>query len=76
MYETVICNKERITMSDKPVVTGISLTENEKAIVARESERRGLYNFSATIRQIIREWDEMQNQPTQPNNSPTAPVVE
>jgi len=50
-------------MKDKPVMTGISLTEYERAIVAKESQRRGLYNFSATLRQIIREWYEMQRQP-------------
>jgi len=45
-----------------PTMTGISLTEYERAIVQAESERRGLYNFSATLRLIIREWDETRPQ--------------
>ncbi len=47
-------------MENKPssTMTGISLTEHERRIVQAESERRGLYNFSATLRQIIREWAE------------------
>lgn len=40
----------------KPTMTGISLTELERDIVQSESEKRGLYNFSATLRMIIREW--------------------
>ena len=46
-----------------PTMTGISLTEYERQIVQNESERRGLYNFSATLRQIIREWAETHQQP-------------
>lgn len=36
--------------------TGISITEFEREIVERESERRALFNFSATLRQLLREW--------------------
>jgi len=43
-------------------VTGVSLTEHETNIVALESKRRGLFNFSATLRMIIREWEEMKEQ--------------
>ena len=39
-----------------PAVTGVSLTELEKDIVLEESQKRGLHNFSATLRMIIREW--------------------
>ena len=40
----------------KLVMTGISLTELERDIVQSESINRGLHNFSATLRMIIREW--------------------
>jgi len=39
--------------------TGISLTDIEARIVNEESERRGINNFSAMARVIIREWAEM-----------------
>lgn len=39
--------------------TGISLTKVEAKIVNEESERRGINNFSAMARVIIREWAEM-----------------
>ena len=39
--------------------TGISLTDIEARIVNEESERRGVNNFSAMARVIIREWAEM-----------------
>ena len=42
----------------KTKVTGISLGTHEVNIVTRESKKRGLYNFSAMVRMIIREWDE------------------
>ena len=50
-----------------PVVTGVSLTELEKNIVLEESQKRGLYNFSATLRMIINEWKEL-TAPTPPEN--------
>ena len=40
-------------------MTGISLTELERDIVQSESINRGLHNFSATLRMIIREWREL-----------------
>ena len=40
-----------------PAVTGVSLTEYEVKIVNHESHKRGLHNFSATLRMIIREWE-------------------
>ena len=43
----------------KLVMTGISLTELERDIVQSESISRGLHNFSATLRMIIREWREL-----------------
>ena len=50
--------KESISPTKKyhPAVTGVSLTELEKDIVLEESQKRGLHNFSATLRMIIREW--------------------
>ena len=42
----------------RPVMTGVSLTELEKDIVLEESQKRGLHNFSATLRMIIQEWRE------------------
>jgi hypothetical protein len=47
--------------------TGISLTDRERDIVVRESERRGLHNFSAMVRMIINEWHELTS-PTPPEN--------
>jgi hypothetical protein len=43
---------------DKPEQVSVSLSKFEQDIVTRESTKRGLYNFSAMVRQIIREWDE------------------
>jgi len=43
----------------KAMMTGISLTPYERNLVLKESERRGLHNFSATIRQLLREWEEL-----------------
>ena len=37
-------------------MTGVNLTASEREIVQSESEKRGLYNFSATLRMIIQEW--------------------
>jgi len=37
----------------------VSLSEVEKKIVRAEDARLGLDNFSATLRKIIREWDEL-----------------
>ena len=37
-------------------MTGVNLTASEREIVQAESETRGLYNFSATLRMIIQEW--------------------
>ena len=54
-------------MLNKAVMTGISLTEYERNIVQAESERRGLYNFSSTLRQIIREWATDHDFQLQPN---------
>ncbi len=45
----------------RKVFTGLTLTPYEREIIQKESERRGLYNFSATVRQIIREWEELSN---------------
>ena len=45
-------------MEDDTFLTGIRLTEHEKEIVQKENERLGLRNFSATLRLIIRQWDE------------------
>jgi predicted oxidoreductase len=39
--------------------TGLSITQVELDIVRKESEKRGINSFSATIRMIIREWDEL-----------------
>ena len=39
--------------------TGLSITQVEMDIVREESERRGINNFSATVRMIIREWYEL-----------------
>ncbi len=41
----------------KPILIGISVTQHEQEIIHRESERRGLFNISATVRLIINEWD-------------------
>ena len=38
--------------------TGLSITQVEMDIVKEESEKRGINNFSATVRMIIREWYE------------------
>lgn len=43
-------------------VTGVSLTEFEQDIVTEESNRSGLFNFSATLRQIIREWKDLKSE--------------
>lgn len=59
-------------MNSKPFLTGISLTEYESSIVKKVSEDRGLYNFSAAIRQIIREWDSFQNG----HNKQSTPIIE
>jgi len=40
--------------------TSVALSNYERQIVQSESEKRGLFNFSATLRQIIREWEKMQ----------------
>jgi len=47
---------------NKLFLTGISLTEYERQIVETESQRRALFNFSATLRQIIREWENMKQE--------------
>ena len=39
--------------------TGLSITQVEMDIVREESEKRGINNFSATVRMIIREWYEL-----------------
>ena len=54
-------------MNDPKIVTGVSLTETERDIVVAESRRRGLHNFSATLRMIIHEWKEL-TAPTPPDN--------
>ncbi len=38
--------------------TGLSITQVEMDIVREESKKRGINNFSATVRMIIREWYE------------------
>ncbi len=49
-------------MDKKPAVTGVSLTEYERELLLRESKRRGLFNLSATLRMILREWEEMKGE--------------
>jgi len=48
-------------MNSKPFMTGVSLTDNERQIIERVSKDRGLYNFFSAIRQIVIEWDALQN---------------
>lgn len=53
--------------SYSPTVTGVSLTELEKDIVLEESQKRGLHNFSATLRMIINEWKRLTSPPDNGN---------
>ena len=49
---------------DKPtiVVRGYSLTEVEDRIIKKVSRDRAFFNDSAALRQIIREWAEIQTE--------------
>lgn len=44
-------------MENKPIATGVSLTEHERTIVTGMANEKGL-SFSAALRIIIREWEE------------------
>ena len=52
-------------MNDKKptiVTRGYSLTDLEEKIIKRVSSERALFNDSAALRQIIREWAEIQTE--------------
>lgn len=47
---------------EKPEQVSISLTDFEKKVVNEVSAKRGIFNFSAAIRLIIREWAQLQEE--------------
>lgn len=51
--------------SNKPiiVVRGFSITDVEEKVIKQVSKERALFNDSAALRQIIREWNELRNHP-------------
>ena len=58
-------------MNSKPYMTGISITDYERNIIEKVSKERGLYNFSAAVRVIVREWEEQQSRKLTDRNSGT-----
>lgn len=61
-------------MTDEIVVRGFSLTRVEMGIIDKVSQERALFNSSAALRQIIREWQASQVEKNQ-NGNEKAPVI-
>jgi hypothetical protein len=62
----------KLPYKDKAMHKSVVLTAREIAIVERESQTRGLRNFSSTLRLILIEWDNSKKaeQPQQPEPCP------